>query len=150
MDFFTFEQSPHKERRVRIVKTAVTPHVFSVGVSIAVTAEMGAGIISSDVSTENAAAFRPLRLLLGNIKRTADSCLKCFLSHAAVAVYAIWSEVIALRTGFYRYAVTLSYISKSLANDSTLVLSYWLCLWKVACDLLININEADNAYPCIT
>ena len=93
---------------------------------------MSAGIISADISTENAAAFHTLRLLLGDIKRTADSSLKCLLSHAAVTVYAVWSKVVSLSAGFYRYTVTLSDFCKSLSDSYTLLRSDCSDMWKVA------------------
>ena len=42
------------------MQTNTPSHVISVGISIAVTTKMSASIISADISTENAAAFRTL------------------------------------------------------------------------------------------
>ncbi len=131
------------------MKPHIPSDIFMIVISVAVSAKMTTGIICANVCTENAGTFCPLRFLFRHDKVAANRRFKGLLCHTATAVYSVGGKLHTFRTGFYGDAVPPANLRKGLAYGDTLLLCDRPSLRKIALDLFVDVNEADNADLCI-
>ena len=92
---------PDQKRGIGIMLFTIVSHSPFIIIGVAVPAAAAAGIISADIQTFHAAAFRPLVLIFFNMKRTLEQALQQASVNAACMFDPVLLQFNSLRAGIH-------------------------------------------------
>ena len=121
---------------------------LAVRIRVTVATEVTAGIVGSDVPGNKAGTFPAVVRISREDQILSDSSFKDALCHAAGTIGTDSSEFPALPAVFYRHAIFLSNIDKSLCQGKLRMERDSFGFRKISLHFLIQINEADYRGMC--
>lgn len=123
----------------------VPPYRIRIGICITVPAQVPAGVVLADVSSDIAGAFLPVVGVRRQNNVLADGGFKGLLCHAAETVRAGAGEPSVFGAGLYGHAVTRRDLHKGSRQCQLDLKRHSPRFGEVAPDLLVKIDEADHA-----
>ena len=130
-------QAANQQGRQRIVLLLVSPDGFDIIICIAVSAQMSAGAVGSDVAAEIARARFPRALISGHPETLMKRLFIHRNSHAAAAVCSELCQFVSLRAGSEHHAILNGNFRHGLSQQELFFMRYRSRLRKIPSGLFV-------------